>query len=63
MNFNSENYYSGNPISTALLLAAETDIPIFPLAKNSLRCLTPINEKSTLERLVIITRYEKEWTL
>ena len=63
MNFNSENNNGGNPISTALILAAETGSRIFPLARNSLKCLTLVNEKSILERLAIITGYEKEWML
>jgi len=63
MNFNSENYYGGNPISTAILLTAETGSRIFPLAKNPFKCFTPVNEKSILQRLVIIKGYEKEWML
>ena len=72
MNFNSENYYGGNRISTALLLAAGTGSRLFPLTKSSPKCLTLVNEKSILERLVnnlkkqgfkrlvIVTGYKKE---
>jgi choline kinase len=72
MNFNSDNYYGGNRISTALLLAAGTGSRLFPLTKSSPKCLTLVNEKSILERLVnnlkkqgfkrlvIVTGYEKE---
>ena len=72
MNINSENYYGGNRITTALLLAAGTGSRLFPLTKSSPKCLTLVNEKSILERLVnnikkqgftrlvIVTGYEKE---
>ncbi len=72
MNINSDNYYGGNRISTALLLAAGTGSRLFPLTKSSPKCLTLVNEKSILERLVnnlkkqgftrlvIVTGYEKE---
>ncbi len=72
MNINSENYYGDNRISTALLLAAGTGSRLFPLTKSSPKCLTLVNEKSILERLVnnlkkqgftrlvIVTGYEKE---
>jgi len=52
MNINSENYYGDNRISTALLLAAGTGSRLFPLTKSSPKCLTLVNEKSILERLV-----------
>lgn len=70
MNVDSDNY--GNRISTALLLAAGTGFRLLPLTKNSPKCLTLVNEKSILERLiinlkkqgfkrlVIVTGYEKE---
>jgi len=72
MDIDSDNYYSDNRISTALLLAAGTGSRLFPLTKNSPKCLTLVNEKSILERLVInlkrqgftrlviVTGYEKE---
>jgi choline kinase len=52
MNINSDNYYGDNRISTALLLAAGTGSRLFPLTKSSPKCLTLVNEKSILERLV-----------
>lgn len=72
MNINSDSYYGNNRITTALLLAAGTGSRLYPLTKNSPKCLTLVNEKSILERLitnlknqgftrlVIITGYEKE---
>jgi choline kinase len=72
MNINSDNYYGDNRISTALLLAAGTGSRLFPLTKNSPKCLTLVNEKSILERLinnlkkqgfkrlVIVTGYKNE---
>ncbi|NOZ34862.1 MAG: phosphocholine cytidylyltransferase family protein [Chlorobi bacterium] len=72
MNINSDNYYGDNRISTALLLAAGTGSRLFPLTKNYPKCLTLVNEKSILERLinnlkkqgfkrlVIVTGYKNE---
>lgn len=40
-------------ITTALLLAAGTGSRLYPLTQNSPKCLTLVNEKSILERLVI----------
>ena len=72
MNINSDNHYGDNRISTALLLAAGMGCRLFPLTKNSPKCLTLVNEKSILERLVnnlkkqgfkrlvIVTGYKKE---
>ena len=72
MNIDSDSYYGDNRISTAVLLAAGTGSRLFPLTKSSPKCLTLVNEKSILERLVnnlkkqkfkklvIITGYEKE---
>lgn len=72
MNIDSDSYYGDNRISTAVLLAAGTGSRLFPLTKNSPKCLTLVNEKSILERLVnnlkkqkfkrlvIITGHEKE---
>jgi choline kinase len=72
MNINSDNYHGDNRISTALLLAAGTGSRLFPLTKSSPKCLTLVNEKSILERLVnnlkkqgfkrlvIVTGYKKE---
>jgi len=52
MSINSDNYYGDNRISTALLLAAGTGSRLFPLTKNSPKCLTLVNEKSILDRLI-----------
>lgn len=52
MSINSDNYYGDNRISTALLLAAGTGSRLFPLTKSSPKCLTLVNDKSILERLV-----------
>ncbi len=52
MNINSDNHYGDNRISTALLLAAGMGSRLFPLTKSSPKCLTLVNEKSILERLV-----------
>ncbi len=72
MSINFDNYYDDNRISTALLLAAGTGSRLLPLTKKSPKCLTLVNEKSILERLVnnlkkqgftrlvIVTGYEKE---
>jgi len=42
----------GNRITTALLLAAGMGSRLFPLTQKSPKCLTLVNEKSILERLV-----------
>lgn len=72
MSINSDNYYGNNRIFTALLLAAGTGSRLLPLTKNSPKCLTLLNGKSVLERLVnnlkkqgftrlvIVTGYKKE---
>ena len=52
MNIDSDNYYGDNRITTALLLAAGMGSRLFPLTKSSPKCLTLVNEKSILERLV-----------
>jgi choline kinase len=52
MDIKSDNYSGDNRISTALLLAAGTGSRLFPLTKSSPKCLTLVNEKSILERLV-----------
>ena len=52
MNSDSNNC-SQNRITTALLLAAGTGSRLFPLTQNSPKCLTLVNDKSILERLVI----------
>jgi len=70
---NDPDYYYGQKrISTALLLAAGTGSRLFPLTKSSPKCLTLVNDKSILERLVnnlrsqgfkrlvIVTGHEKE---
>lgn len=53
MNVNINNYYGNKRITTALLLAAGTGSRLYPLTQNSPKCLTLVNEKSILERLVI----------
>ena len=53
MNINSDNYFGDNRITTALVLAAGTGSRLFPLTQNSPKCLTLVNEKSILERLII----------
>lgn len=69
---NSNDYSSSNRITTALLLAAGTGSRLLPLTKSSPKCLTLVNEKSILARLVnnlkeqgftrlvIVTGHEKE---
>ncbi len=52
MNSNSDNYCGQNRITTALLLAAGTGSRLFPLTQNSPKCLTLVNDKSILERLI-----------
>ncbi len=52
MNSDSDNYCGQNRITTALLLAAGTGSRLFPLTKNSPKCLTLVNDKSILERLI-----------
>ena len=53
MSFNSINYNGDKRITTALLLAAGTGSRLMPLTSNSPKCLTLVNGKSFLERLVI----------
>jgi choline kinase len=72
MKSDSDNDYSKNRITTALLLAAGIGSRLFPLTQNSPKCLTLVNDKSILERLinnlksqgfkrlVIVTGYKKE---
>ncbi len=49
----SDSYYDGNRITTALLLAAGTGSRLYPLTQKSPKCLTLVNDRSFLERLVI----------
>jgi len=53
MNSNLDNNYCDNRISTALLLAAGMGNRLYPLTKRSPKCLTLVNGKSILERLVV----------
>jgi choline kinase len=53
MKINFNNFYGKERITTALLLAAGTGNRLYPLTQNSPKCLTLVNEKSILERLVI----------
>lgn len=52
MNSDSAPRCAQKRITTALLLAAGTGSRLFPLTQNSPKCLTLVNEKSILERLV-----------
>ncbi|GMT44816.1 MAG: hypothetical protein IEMM0006_0648 [bacterium] len=72
MNSDSDNNCSQNRITTALLLAAGIGSRLSPLTQNSPKCLTLVNDKSILERLinnlknqgferlVIVTGHKKE---
>ena len=72
MNCDSDTDCDQARITTALLLAAGTGSRLFPLTQNSPKCLTLVNDKSILERLinnlknqgfkrlVIVTGHEKE---
>ena len=53
MKLNFNNFYGNERITTALLLAAGTGSRLYPLTRNSPKCLTLVNEKSILERLII----------
>src|SRR5210317_2147933 len=52
MNSDSDSDCSQNRITTALLLAAGTGSRLFPLTQNAPKCLTLVNDKSILERLI-----------
>ncbi len=52
MSSNSDNHCGQNRITTALLLAAGTGSRLFPLTQNAPKCLTLVNGKSILERLI-----------
>ncbi|WP_282037333.1 phosphocholine cytidylyltransferase family protein [Saccharicrinis aurantiacus] len=52
MNTDINNCCGTKRITTALLLAAGTGSRLFPLTKSSPKCLTLVNEKSILARLV-----------
>ena len=52
MNSDSDNYCHQNRITTALLLAAGTGSRLFPLTQHAPKCLTLVNDKSILERLI-----------
>jgi len=72
MNSDSDNKSDQNRITTALLLAAGTGSRLYPLTENAPKCLTLVNDKSILDRLisnlknqgfkrlVIVTGYLKE---
>ncbi len=53
MKLNFNNFFGNERITTALLLAAGTGSRLYPLTRNSPKCLTLVNEKSILERLVV----------
>lgn len=71
MNSDLDNSCGTKRITTALLLAAGTGSRLFPLTKSSPKCLTLVNDKSILarlvtnlknqgfKRLVIVTGYEQ----
>lgn len=52
MKSDSNNNCGQNRITTALLLAAGTGSRLFPLTENVPKCLTLVNDKSILERLI-----------
>ena len=52
MNSDSDSSCGQNRITTALLLAAGTGSRLFPITKNAPKCLTLVNDKSILERLI-----------
>jgi choline kinase len=72
MNSYSEKYKNNKRITTALLLAAGTGSRLYPLTKAVPKCLTLVNNKSMLKRLVtnlkeqgftrlvIVTGYKQE---
>ncbi len=72
MNSSSNNNCDQKRITTALLLAAGTGSRLFPLTQNAPKCLTLVNDKSILQRLitnlknqgfkklVIVTGHQKE---
>jgi choline kinase len=72
MNVLSKNNKEDNRITTALVLAAGTGSRLFPFTKDAPKCLTLVNNKSILERLitslkeqgfkrlVVITGYKQE---
>ena len=72
MNSTIENPMNNKRITTALLLAAGTGSRLYPLTKESPKCLTLVNKKSMLARLVtnlkeqgftrlvIVTGYKQE---
>jgi choline kinase len=47
-----KNKKSNEPVSTALLLAAGTGTRLYPLTKKKPKCLTMVNGKTILERMV-----------
>ncbi len=52
MNSDSDNSCGQKRITTALLLAAGTGSRLYPITKSSPKCLTLVNNKSILERLL-----------
>jgi choline kinase len=52
MNSDSDNCRGKERITTALLLAAGTGSRLFPITQYSPKCLTLVNDKSILERLM-----------
>ena len=56
MKFN--NIFDNERITTALLLAAGTGSRLYPLTKDSPKCMTLVNKKSILERMVIGLKHQ-----
>ncbi|MBK3517025.1 phosphocholine cytidylyltransferase family protein [Carboxylicivirga marina] len=52
MNSDSDNNSGQNRITTALLLAAGTGSRLYPLTQKAPKCLTLVNNKSILDRLI-----------
>lgn len=50
---NESGDHCGNRITTALLLAAGTGSRLYPLTQNAPKCLTLVNNKSILNRLIL----------
>ncbi len=58
MKFHLNDFNSNERITTALLLAAGAGSRLYPLTQDSPKCLTLVNAKSILERLVINLKHQ-----
>ncbi len=58
MKLHLNDFNSNERITTALLLAAGTGSRLYPLTQDSPKCLTLVNDKSILERLVINLKHQ-----